>query len=211
MGSTDNNDDPLDFEAAAKSMDPQLQAALTQGRWHLLGLLGIVILFAAADSWSTLTDLAVAEGFAVLAAILAGVGLAHLMHEWGHFLGARWSGANAPLKAEPALLAYDFDFKSNTNDHFLAMSYGGTLGNFLAIALIWWTIPMDEPHRIALLASAIAATGFVAKLEWPVILHARENKDPMAALIHGFGGGLPTFRNALLVGGTVGLIAYWML
>ncbi len=211
MDSTDNSDGPLDFEAAAKDIDPQLQAALTQGRWHGLGLLGVIILFAAADSWATLTDLGVARGFAVLAAVLAGIGFAHLMHEWGHFLGARWSGAKAPLKAEPTLLAYDFDFKSNTNEHFLAMSYGGTLGNFLAITLIALAIPMDEPHRVALLSSAIAAAGFVAKLEWPVILHARENKDPMAALMHGFGGGFPVFRDAMLVGGAAGLIAYWLL
>jgi len=211
MDSVEQEPVTLDFEDASEVVTPQMQAAFTQGKWHLLAFLGSVILFAAADSWVTVTSLGIAEGFAILAAIIAGYGIATLGHEWGHYLGAVLSGAKAPLKAEPAVLAYDFDIKNNSNEQFLAMSLGGTLGNIAVILLIWLTIPLDAPHRMALLASSIAAMAFVGTLEWPVIKHAKANKDPMAALVHGFGGGLPTFRKAIIVAVVVGLLSFWIM
>lgn len=203
--------DPLDLEAQGDAISPQTQAAVTQAKWHIPAFLGAVVLFAVGDTWVAVTSLGVASAFAVLAAIIGGYIIANLAHEWGHYLGARLAGAKAPLKSKPAVLAYDFDLENNSNDQFLAMSLGGTLGNIAAIVLIWVTIPLDEPHRMAFLAAAIGALAFVAPLEWPVMKHAREHKKPMEALKHGFGGGLPTFQRAAIIGVVVALISYWIM
>lgn len=198
-------------EMEVPQASPELQAAFTQAKWHILAFLGAVILFAVAESWLFISGLFVAGVFATLAAILSGFALAQLLHEWGHYAGARMAGADAPLKSEPALLAYDFDFKKNDNRQFLWMSYGGTIGNFLTIFLVWMLIPMDAPHRIALLATAIGMAGFVAYVEWPVINKVRNGEEPMVALAAVFGEGAPLFKRAAGVAVGVGLLAYWII
>ncbi len=210
MNKHDEQASPLDPDQAPVS--PALQAALTQARWHLLALLAALTLFAAAESWLLLTDMALARVFALLAGLIAGLALAQLVHEWGHYLGARLSGATVPMKPEPALLAYDFDFQANSPRQFLWMSVGGSLGNIVAILLVCWLIPLDYPHRVAMLAATVGAAVFVAVLEWPIINHARRHQDPMGALVHQFGDGLaPVFRRSISAGVLAAVLLYWWL
>lgn len=211
MATTDDDSAPLILDQAGQALSPAAKAALTQAKWHLLGLVGVVVLFASADAWVASSDLGIARVFAGIAAIVAAYGLAQLLHEWGHYLGARLSGARAPLKPTPALLAYDFDFQSNSPEQFLWMSVSGSIGNLLTIVLVWQSIPLDATHRIILLASTVGVAVFVAVLEWPVIAHAYKHRDPLAALSHGFAEGLPVFRRAIIVGIGVGIASYFVI
>src|SRR5262245_26244654 len=54
---------------------------------HALVWLAALSLFAAADSWSAISGLAIAGLLCVITGVLAGVTTATLVHEWFHFLG----------------------------------------------------------------------------------------------------------------------------
>ena len=53
-------------------------------------------LWAAADTWYLVSGLGFALAVSVLDAIFVGYILGALFHEWGHYTGAKFSGASAP-------------------------------------------------------------------------------------------------------------------
>ena len=66
-------------------------------------MLAAISIWAAADTWYTVTGLAIAQVIAVADAALAGVIVAVLLHEWGHYAGARISGASVRRVMPPGL------------------------------------------------------------------------------------------------------------
>lgn len=191
-----------DTQAAAQVTD-ETQAdrrrLLKQAAYHLAAALGAIAIWAALDSWYLLTGLPIATGLAVVAAVAAGMGLSHLAHEWGHFLGARLTGAASPVKDQPTFLMFDFDYTNNSADQFMSSSIAGSLGNWLLVLVVAGTIPLDSPGRTMLLATTVGMAVYVAVLEWPVIALARRDRDALAAMTEGFGRpGL--FTRATVVG-----------
>ena len=55
-------------------------------------------LFAAADGWHDRSGGFLSGTVALIDGLLVGLGVAALIHEWGHFAGARLSGGTAPLR-----------------------------------------------------------------------------------------------------------------
>ena len=65
----------------------------------------------------------------VVAAIPAGALIFTLFHEWGHFAGARLSGAHAPVTSLGTRFpAFRFDTANSTPRQFLAMSLAARRG-----------------------------------------------------------------------------------
>lgn len=186
------------------------QNLIKQGAIHLVAGLAALTMWAAADTWALVTGLSVATGVAVVAAVVAGMVLSHLAHEWSHFLGARWSGAASPVKAEPAFLMFDYDYENNTPRQFLYTSVGGSVGNWALVLLVALLIPIDSAGRAMLLATTVGMATFVATLEWPAIAHFRKNGDAMAALAEAFGKP-GVFKRATWVGVVVTLVLWMVL
>ena len=153
-----------------------------QAGYHTVALVSAVAMWGASDTWVLASGLSVATLFAVIASIVFGIAISHIFHEWSHFLGAVFSGANYTVKKKPAYLFFDFDYVDNSPKQFLWMSSGGILGNFVLVFLLWAAIPMDSAGRGMLLATAIAMTVYVAVLEAPVIQRSRTEDDFLAAL-----------------------------
>ena len=62
--------------------------------------------------------------------------LAFLSHEWGHFSGARLSGAVSPvLKERKSFFMFNFKTAVNSRAQFLAMSLGGPVANWLLVCI----------------------------------------------------------------------------
>ncbi len=149
---------------------------------HLLVAMLVLSMWAAADTWQAVTGFALASLLSVLTAFLAGFVLGTLVHEWGHFLGARRAGASYTIPGKPGLFVFNFDFARNSASQFLTMSYGGQLGGALAVLLLWLAVPTDTAGRAMLVAAAGGGAVFAAAIEWPVIRAVRAGGEPAAQL-----------------------------
>lgn len=195
-------------EAGAFEPDAELARALDSQRArlaklagvHALVLLSALSLFAAADSWSVVTGLGIATLLGIATGALAGVVTANLVHEWFHYLGARYAGAAFEVPARLGLFLYDWDFATNSQRQFLTMSVAGSIGGFVAIFLIWNAVPIDNWGRAALLSGVIASVVFAALIEWPVIGRVRDGADPFTELAKVPAGLKRNFTIALLSG-----------
>jgi len=174
---------------------------------HLLVAMLVLSMWAAADTWQAVTGFALAGLLSVLTAFLAGFVLGTLVHEWGHFLGARRAGAGYTIPGKPGLFVFNFDFARNSASQFLTMSYGGQLGGALAVLLLWLAVPTDTAGRAMLVAAAGGGAVFAAAIEWPVIRAVRAGGEPATAL-----GGID---RAVLQGsalkGLAGTALFWLI
>lgn len=164
--------------AARNATDRQLALVLA----HLLAAIAAFALWAAADGWQAATGIPAASLLSVLAAVPAGFVFATLVHEWGHFAGARVAGARCTVPDRIGLYAFNYDFSANSVAQFLSMSWGGQAGGALAIVLLWAALPLDTAGRCMVLASAIGAFFFAGAIEWPVIARTRTSGNPIAEL-----------------------------
>lgn len=139
-------------------------------------------LWAAADSWYLLTELAVASGLAVITAIIAGATVSLVIHEWLHFAGAKAAGAAYKVPEKFGLFVFDFDYASNNLRQFNIMSWSGQLGSVVIVLGLLWLIPLDNSGRVVLVAAAVGNAAFGAAIEWPVLKRAQISGDPLAEL-----------------------------
>jgi hypothetical protein len=149
---------------------------------HGLVFLLALSLFAAADSWSTVTGLGIAGLLSVVTAVLAGVAITTLVHEWFHYLGARYARAAFDIPARLGLFVFNWDFGSNSVRQFLTMSAAGSVGSILAVMLLWYSVPADTWGRAVLHGAALASLVYSALIEWPVIRRVRGGGEPLAEL-----------------------------
>ena len=106
-------------------------------------VLAALSLFAAADAWYEITGLRFAAVLSALDGILVGALITALIHEWGHFAGARWSGAIAPLGKPSSLPLFVFDMERNEPSQFQAMSVGGNTAHWLTFLVLCLALPIE--------------------------------------------------------------------
>jgi hypothetical protein len=170
---------------ASKKATPRLsrgQRLAKLAGTHALVFLLALSAFAAADSWYTVTGLGIAGLLCIITAALAGITIATLVHEWFHYLGARYCGAQFDIPSRQGLFVYDWDFTSNSVRQFLIMSIAGSIGGFLAVILLWNAVPADSWGRAVLRGAAVASIIYAAMIEWPVIGRIRRGGDPLTEL-----------------------------
>ena len=130
-------------------------------------------LFAAADAWHILTRTALSGALSLVDGLLVGFLLMGLLHEWGHFVGARLTGGIAPLRPATAFLPlFDFDYQRNTQHQFNTMSIGGNAAHWLAVLVLVVGLPLSTVGQLALASSAFGFAVFASSIEFPVIWHA---------------------------------------
>ncbi|MEE4147092.1 MAG: hypothetical protein V2I26_19970 [Halieaceae bacterium] len=132
-------------------------------------------------------------------AFLCGLALSHIVHEWGHFLGAVVARSALTIKPRVHPLFFDFDYLANRPPQFLALSLGGLLGNLVLLAALLAT----GAHSLVLtglLAAVIGQFVYVLVLELPVSLGVMAGRDPLETLATHFGQGRPLFLRATLAG-----------
>ena len=130
-------------------------------------------LFAAADAWHILTGTALSGLLSVVDGLLVGLALGALIHEWGHFTGARLSGATAPLRPFSGFLPlFDFDYVNNSQSQFQSMSIGGNLAHWLVFLVLFLGLPLSSAGQIAIVSGAFGFAVFASSIEFPVIRNA---------------------------------------
>ncbi len=146
---------------------------------HGAAFLAVITLWGAADLWASESGLLLAQLVALLNAIFAGVAMAYLAHEWGHFTGARISGAVSPVLKEPkSFFMFNFKQDLNTRGQFLSMSVGGPAANWSLAILLFLLLPMETASQAMLVAATTAIAVSVSVFEFPVINRVMYGDDP---------------------------------
>jgi hypothetical protein len=169
------------------------------------GLLLVLCLFAAADSWQQLTGWGLAGTLAGITGVIAGFGAVTVFHEWGHWLGAKVSGGRYTIPASLGLFVYDWDFDSNSVRQFFIMSIGGNLGGLLALWYLASAVATDSGGRAALVAGAVFSVVFAAVIEWPVLWRTRRSREPFQELSQ---VGPAVLKRAGIIGALAGLLVW---
>ena len=144
----------------------------------------LVSLFAAAEAWAAVSDLALAKVLSTVDGLLVGAAVAALFHEWGHFVGVRMAGGHSPLKPIGGFFpVFDFDYENNDARAFDWMSIGGNAGDIGIVLLFFFALPLTTTGTQALVAGALGFAVFAAGIEFPVIRRARSGMPATQALL----------------------------
>lgn len=151
--------------------------------YHGIAALALILLWAAADTWYTVSGLLIANVLNVVTALVAGSWLASLIHEWGHFTGARLAKSYSPIVPEvKGVFMFGFNHAKNNRNQFLAMSLGGPIANWSLVLAILLLIPIDNLGRAALLGIAVARAISVCIFELPIINRVMNGADPQTEI-----------------------------
>lgn len=148
------------------------------------GVLAALSVWAAADVWHQATQLPLATLVAIGDGIFVGYLMNALIHEWGHYLGARLSGAATTfLKLDGfSLFRFKFDFTTNTARQFNWMSIGGNIAHWAVVAGLVLALPLNTPGQIAIVAAAFGFAMSATVFELPVIRAVYGGADPELTL-----------------------------
>ena len=156
-----------DVEARKKRDNSRLRKIAIR---HATIVLTAFTIWGTSDSWAAQSELFLAEMVSLINAIFAGVILAYISHEWGHFAGARISGAVSPVAKKPvSFFMFNFKDELNTRGQFLSMSVGGPFANWGLFVLIFMLLPLNTWSQAMLLATTFAIAVSVSVFEFPVI------------------------------------------
>ena len=172
-----------------------VRQGLAHGALALLLVCSLLYLHAAEMAGSRGPTLYLAAAWA----FLCGLALSHIIHEWGHFLGALTFRSRLTIKPRVHPLFFDFDYLANRPAQFLALSLGGLLGN-LALLLVLLGTGDHSLVFTSLLAAVIGQFAYVLVLELPVSLGVIAGRDPLEMLGTHFAQGRPLFLRATLAG-----------
>lgn len=173
--------DPTELAAlqeAAREFDKSRMKQI--GSYHFAMVFGALTLWGAAMTWAQVTGSTLAEVVAVANAFVAAYVIASTIHEWGHFTGARLSGAASPVLDAPRRHFFMFDFKMDENDlrQFTWMSWGGILAPWLAVVLALIFVPLSTLSGAVLVSTLVAKAAGAGLFEVPIVTAAGASGDP---------------------------------
>ena len=190
-------------EHAVTTDEPGLSGMLFK---DLAAIFAGLSLWAAADTWYQVTGLWLAQVVAMGDAVLVGLLLAALFHEWGHYAGAKAAGAHAPRITTKKLsfFRYNFDFSVNDLRQFHWMTYGGHVGHWGILLLLLVMLPLDSLGRITLVSAIFGFVIFASVIEYNVVKDTMAGADPKTRLQ---GITAKDFQQAQVIGGLAGIFA----
>ena len=180
------------------------------GKEHAAFVLGSLTLWGASDFWAAESELILALTLALINSIVAGTIVASILHEWGHFLGAKLSGSNAPL-LEKTFSFFFFNFKDegNTKGQFLKMSLGGPIANWSLVVAFFFLLPLETWSQVLFLATLLSIAVSVSIFEVPVMLRIREG-EPSEIIQKRLEEAGSSPRNIGILAGALGAL-FWIL
>lgn len=107
---------------------------------------------------------------------------AFLFHEWGHWLGARWSAATIyPPKHLFSGFLYNFDAQRNSRRQFLTTSVAGFVATGLFLLLFFFALADTHPATPLIRTGAGVLAGLTVIFEFPIAIAVALGK-PVPAL-----------------------------
>jgi hypothetical protein len=208
----------VDAEAAARAAEAERVADRARmrkiGGLHLVAVLSALTLWGAADAWAVASGWSLALAVSVANAAVAAHVIASIAHEWGHFAGARLSGARSPVLEKPANYFFMFDFPFDQTDtrEFVWMSWGGIVAPWLLVVATVVLVPIDTLGRLTLLAAFAMSAARASFFEVPIVTRARQSGEPRAELGRELAaGGLASATRLAWGVGAVVWLGLWLL
>ncbi len=200
------------LEEAAREFDKSRMKQI--GSYHFAMVMGGLTLWGAAETWAQVTGSTLAQIVAVGNAFVAAYVISSTIHEWGHFTGARMSGAVSPVLEAPRRHFFMFDFAMDQNDlrQFTWMSWGGILAPWLAVLIALIFVPLSSLSGAVLVSTLIAKAVGAGAFEIPVVTGAGSSGDPGGELAKATIGG--KLKQAGKTGNLVGLgffVLIWLI
>jgi hypothetical protein len=164
-----------------ETAEPSLASHLLKDAVVIFAALSV---WAAADTWYETTQLGLAQMIAVGDAIIVGIILSTLAHEWGHYVGAITSGAKVTrfYPNHVTFLRFNFEFAENDVKQFHQMTYGGHIMHWLVLVLLIVALPLDTLQRITLVAAYFGFVAFSTHLEYNIVKDTWAGADPATRL-----------------------------
>ena len=113
--------------------------------------------------------------------------LCYVVHEWGHYLGGRLSGASVPLRGYRNALMSHFDISRHSARQFLWLSWGGVAGYLLVGITGVALFLLLRPHA-ALAGAAIGGLAFMVQslaVDLPQIVRVHNGAPALAVNAEG--------------------------
>ena len=197
--------DAAQLEKAARQVD--FARIRRIGSYHFAMAMGALTIWGAAVTWAQVTGWAIAQFAAVGGALVAGMILPSIIHEWGHFAGARLSGAQSPALEKPRNHYFMFDFAMDQNDarQFIWMSWGGILAPWVLVVGAWVFVPWALTSGLVLIATLMSRAVAVTVFEAPIAQAVSQGGDPGTEL------GRQVKDGALSRAGLVGNVSGWLI
>ncbi|MFK7896686.1 MAG: hypothetical protein AB8G23_12670 [Myxococcota bacterium] len=174
------------------------------GGVHFAMVIAALTVWGAALTWSESTGWVLAEFAALGGALVAGSIIPSTLHEWGHLLGARLSGATSPVHDDPPGHFVVFDYKMDQNDvrQFGWMSWGGIIAAGLPALLGLFLVPLSLTSGALFFSVLVSKAVATAAFEVPIAQAAADHGEPGRALSESVkGGGLTRGRRIGLAAG----------
>ena len=132
-----SNEKPIDDTEGQRSRDRARMRKV--GTKHATTVLAALTIWGTADYWASDSGLLLAEGIALLNALLVGIINASLAHEWGHFSGARITGSASPVLKKPiSFFMFTFNDDINSREQFLVCSNLYTWESWFYLEATWF-------------------------------------------------------------------------
>ena len=176
------------------------------GGFHFAMVVGALTMWGAAVTWAETSGWTLAQLTAVGSAFVAGTVIPSSLHEWGHLLGARLSGAVSPVHGDPPGHFVVFDYKMDQNDtrQFGWMSWGGILAPWVPVLFALFLVPLSLTSGAVFFSMLFYKAVATAAFEVPIAQAAAEDGDPGKALTESVkSGGLPRSRKIGMVAGSI--------
>jgi len=154
------------------------------GAIHGTAVVAALALFGAAHTWAAVSGWPLATATAVAAAVIGGVVLSSISHEWGHFSGAVLSRSRYKVARKPFnyFFMFNFDMAANSARQAIWMSWGGLAGSWLLLVVLAIGVPLDSLASAALVATVLGQAVNASVFEVPIVLRTRETGDFEQAL-----------------------------
>lgn len=124
------------------------------------------------DVWARTSGSVLLSGIAMLVGFGVGLVVVGLLHEWGHYAGAKLSGALAPrTRATAVFPVFLFDIGRNSTAQFIAMSSGGQIAQW-AITLLFLFAGDDSAAAMGMQAGMLFFAVAASALEMPILIDA---------------------------------------
>ncbi len=180
------------------------------GLLHSVAFVATLTLWGAADTWASVSGWGLAHAVAIANSVLAATIVTGILHEWGHYAGARLAGSATQALEKPVgyFFMFNFPFDQNGARQFLWMSWGGILMPWVLVALCVGLVPMDTASRAILLAVFISRAVQVSFFEIPVAWRTSSGGDPQKELERRLLSG--ALGTGGYVGTAVGILAFFL-
>lgn len=152
----------------------------------------------------------VTAAFAAVTGFVCAYATCYMVHEWGHYLGARLAGRVMPLCAYNSALLGRFEIEKYSLPQYLALSWGGVLGYTLVagLALLLWQYLPGLPGS----AIALGGVAFVLQswsVDLPIIFRVTAGADMVSTASAGTSPGL-IVRKTLVVWSGLAVLVFLM-